>query len=348
MSPSMETNSLKTGEFLVLPENRLAYTATAAWGQGDDETGPVYLYGPSGIGKSHLVRKILRQIAESEPRLTLKIFTASEFAAELTEAIGKGAVRKFQKEYRNADVVVVEDLQGLERLPESQQQLTALIDYWDSHGIRTLFTARKPPGELEGFSSKLVSRLRSGACLSLRSLSEESRERVIAQYAFERRLILSEEIVRQLARESGGVTRELVGLVLRLDSYAKQSKSGISLALVKKFLQTAPPVPPITLSEIVRATARHFGIPVTQMRSDRRLQACVLPRQCAMYLAREVTPEHLARIGAYFSGRDHSTVVRACQRIESLLPEDPELRRHLAQIQKSLGIETTSSSRRRK
>lgn len=348
MSRSFETNSLRSGEFLVLPENRLAYTAATAWGKSDAETGPVYLYGPSGIGKSHLAERVLRRISAEEPNLVLKQFTASQFAAELTEAISKGGVRKLQKGYRDVDVVVVEDLQALERLLESQQQLLVLIDFWTAHGIRMMFTSRKGPGELEGFSTKLVSRFRSGVCTTLRPLSVESRRLILAHSAQERGLLLPEEVLDALAKESGGSPRELVGLVLRLDAYGKQSKSKINLALVKKFLQGDPQALPITLTEIVRATAAHFGIPVSQMRSNRRLQACAVPRQCAMYLARELTSEHLSKIGKFFSGRDHSTVVRACQRIESLLPDDPELRQHLAQIRKRLGIESEGAGKDRR
>jgi chromosomal replication initiator protein len=322
-----------------LPENRLAYTAATAWGKSDAETGPVYLYGPSGIGKSHLTERVLRRIAAAEPKLVLKQFTASQFAAELTEAIGKGSVRKLQKGYRDVDVVVVEDLQALERLPESQQQLLTLIDFWTAHGIRMLFTARKAPGELEDFSAKLTSRFRSGVCAALRPFSGESRRQLVAHFAQGRGMILPVDVIEHLARESGGSPRELVGLILRLDAYGKQSRSKVNLALVKKYLQGDPQPLPISLAEIVRATCRHFGIAASHIRSNRRLQVCVLPRQCAMYLAREMTAEHLAKIGAYFSGRDHSTVVRACQRIESLLPDDPELRRHLAQIRTRLGLE---------
>lgn len=350
MSRSVETNSLKKGEFLVLPENRLAYTVAATWGKSDAETGTVYLYGPSGIGKSHLVQLVLQLIKTDEPKLVLKQFTASTFAAELTEAIGQKSLRKFQKQYRDADVVVVEDLQAVERLPETQQQLLSLVDYWTAHGIRMLFTARKGPGELEGFPAKLINRFRAGVCAAMRPLSEESRQLVTARFAQDRGLVLPEEVIHSLAKGNSGSPRELAGLILRLDAYGKQSKGKINQTLVKKFLQGDQQSLPITLSEIVRATGQHFGVPVSHIRSNRRLQACVVPRQCAMYLAREMTVVHLSKIGDYFSGRDHSTVVRACQRVESLLPDDPELRQHLAQIRKKLGLDAQlpTSSRREK
>lgn len=344
MNSSIESKTPNQGRFLVLPENRLAHTALTAWGMSDSEIGSVYLYGPSGIGKSHLVHTAMFLMAEKSPKLTMKRFTASMFAAELTEAIGGGKIRQFQNAYRNTDVSVVEDLQYLERLPESQQQLLSLIDYWNAHGIRMLFTCRKSPGELEGFSARLINRFRSGTCCAMRPLSQESRSLILENSARERGMLLSQEVLEHLSKESAGTPRELAGLILRLEAYGRDSKSKITTTLLKSFLNEDPRELPITLQEIVRATAHYFGVSVPQIRSNRRLQVCVLPRQCAMYLARETTSVHLSKIGEFFSGRDHSTVVRACQRIESLLPEDPELRRHLSQIRRILGVSSPSQT----
>jgi len=337
---SADLDTTRANPFLVLPENRLAYTAAMNWGTGSENIGPVYVYGPSGIGKSHLVAAALERASAEIPGLVTRQFTASTFSADLTDAIAQGAVRKFQKAYRDLDVVAIEDLHALERRTESQQQLLALIDYWTSHGIRMFLTARKAPGELEGFTPKLISRFHAAVNVPLRSLSPESRHRILASSAQVRGLMLSEEVLDLLARETSGSPRELIGLIVRLEAFARQSRARIDLPYIRKFLQADPPLPKITLTEIVRATAQHFGIPISHMRSNRRLQTCVVPRQCAMFLARELTREHLAKIGQFFSGRDHSTVVRACQRVELLLPEDPELRLHLAQIRKALGAES--------
>src|SRR5690606_34835578 len=141
-------------------------------------------------------------------------------------------------------------------------------------------TARKAPGELEGFTPKLISRFHAAVNVPLRSLSPESRHRILASSAQVRGLMLSEEVLDLLARETSGSPRELIGLIVRLEAFARQSRARIDLPYIRKFLQADPPLPKITLTEIVRATAQHFGIPISHMRSNRRLQTCVVPRQC--------------------------------------------------------------------
>lgn len=325
--------------FVILPENRLAYTAVTRWPDPTQQIPLLILYGTSGIGKSHLVRYALNLAQEKNLDWKQKHLTASTFAAELAEASEARGIARFQKQYRTADLLVIEDLQGIERRPETQQQLVSLLDEFLKEGKPLLLTSRKPVGELEGFSARFISRCHGGLIVPLRKPGPESRRLLWEHFAKKRHLLLPEEVLTLLATKCDVSPREIQGILLQIENLARQSRKLLDVALVKRFLDTELPQVQLNLKEIARITAQHFGVPLARLRSAQRDQTTVVPRQCAMLLARELTSEHLESIGKFFGGRDHSTVVRACQRLQSQLGDDPELRRHLQQLRAKLGHE---------
>jgi chromosomal replication initiator protein len=327
--------------FLVLPENRLAYTAVVESSNVKSRKALplVYLYGPSGVGKSHLARHCLRLKLRENPNCRYVLMTAGEFAAQFAESSQAKTLPEFQEARKNIELFVLEDLRELENRPETQRQLLSLYDELAPKQCQFVFTSRKLPGEMESFLPRLVNRLHGGVSALMKLPGAASRESLVSHFAKNRQIALPDEVAKLLAEEFPVSPRELSGLVLQLEAAALRKRSHISLAFARKYLKDEVQAPQLTLGEISKTVARHFQISLAQLRSRTRIQGLVLPRQCAMFLARELTSQRLEQIGKYFSDRDHSTVVHACHRLQELLANQPNLRQHLFQIRQDLGRE---------
>jgi chromosomal replication initiator protein len=320
--------------FLVLPENRFAHAAIAAT-DGDDRT--VFLYGPSGVGKTRLAEHAIARVLERSPRTKVQHSTASAFAAEFAEASSNKTIPLFQLLTRHLELFVLEDLQALEGRHQTQVQLLSLTDELLSSGSEIVWTSRKSPGELAGFLPKLTSRFRGGVLAPLRMPGAESRLLLLEHFAKTQKTRAAPAAMRLLADEMAVSPRELLSTLRRLAALARHDRQAIDSDLVRKFLLHDVPPGRLALDDICRAVARQFGTTATELRSRNRARSAVLPRQCAMFLAREMTSGTLRQIGLFFGRRDHSTVVHACERLSAIAGSDPELQTHLNQIRHGLG-----------
>ena len=335
-----------TEHLLLLDEIRFAWTALELLKRPERPpctAGPspaghlVYLHGPSGAGKSHLVRQFLRDECRRDPKLRTVIVTASQFAAELAAASQNRAIDQFQARYRDLDLFVCEDLTALENRPETQQQLVPLIDEILKSGGRVILTACKSPGELRGVQRRLVNRCHGGTCASIDAPGPASRAALLAHFAVTKQVPLPIDAIDRLAAELAVSPRELLAAITQLDAYARQAKKRIDDDLVRRYLADEIKPPSATLPAIAHAVAQHFSVSIPGLRGQRRVQGVVVPRQCAMFLARQLTTEPLQAIARYFGRRNHTTVLHACRRIKTLAVDDAALRQHLNHIRRGLG-----------
>lgn len=330
---------------LLLDENRFAWAALERLKPADrsprqsrpHEGQLAYLYGPSGAGKSHLVRTFLRDERRRDSKLRTETVTASQFAAELAEASENRCIDQLQSRYRELDIFVCEDLTALEHRSETQQQLVALIDEILKSGGRVILTGRKSPGELAGVQRRLINRCHGGTCAAVDAPGPASRAALLAHFAMSKQIPLSQESIDLLANELPVSPRELLATLNQLEAAARQARARIDQALVRRYLAGEIKPQSATLSQIAQAVARHFGVSVSGLRGQRRIQGVVIPRQCAMFLARQLTAEPMQSIARYFGRRNHTTVIHACRRMKMLLTNDPTLRQHLSQLQRALG-----------
>ncbi|MSR60794.1 MAG: hypothetical protein EXS05_24665 [Planctomycetaceae bacterium] len=331
---------LPTHAFLVLPENRFAHTAISALVSARDEAPirPVFLCGSSGVGKTHLASQAIWGLLGVAPKARAEQWTASQFAAEFAEASSNRTIPLFQSVTRQLDLLVLEDLPALEGRIQTQIQLLSLTNELLSTGCRIVWTSRKSPGELSQFLPKLVSRFRGGILCPLRKPGPESRRLLVQHFARSRQVVAAPGALRLLAEKLAVSPRELLAAVQQLGALGRHERRPIDSDLVRKFLAHDVPPPQLKIEDICRSVARQFGTTATELRSRRRTQSAALPRKCAMFLAREMTPCSLQQIGRYFGGRDHSTVVHSCQRLTLLLERQPDLRSYLNQVRHELGV----------
>jgi len=271
------------------------------------------------------------------PEARASIVTASIFAEKFADASERDLLEEFQKSYHDLDLLVLEDLQHLVRQRDAQRQLITILDEIQANGGRMIISSRTPPGELEGLLPRLANRLHAAASAAIRLPGQASRESLLSHFAKTRQIAVPISVIRLLAETYPLSPSELLGLLRQLEAAAASEKVRIDLSFTRRFLDSDTPLNKATLNDIAKTVARHFDIPLTRLRSRARMQELVFPRQCAMFLARELTAHSLVEIGRYFSNRDHSTVVHSCNRVSRLLPEQPDVRHHLTQIRRSLG-----------
>ncbi|MGQ0633074.1 MAG: DnaA/Hda family protein [Planctomycetaceae bacterium] len=321
---------------LPLPENQFAMASVLAPGALEADR-PVFVHGPAGAGKTLLMRHAASHIRAARPKARIWHLSGSEFAARFAESASLATIAKFQAETRHLDALLLEDLQALEGRPETQTQLLWLIDTLRPCGRRLMWSSRKSPGELTSFLPKLVSRFRAGVLAPIRMPGVESRRLLLDHFARRQGLSLPADACRLLSQKLPVSPRELNAVVQQLRALSRGEKQGVDSDLVRRFLAHDVPPPPCRLDDVCRAVARQFGVTAAGLRSKKRHSTLVRARQCAMALARELTPCSLMQIGRYFSGRDHSTVVHACQRLAELVERDPQLLAAINQARRTLG-----------
>ncbi len=332
--------------FLPLPENRLAQTAVLEMAQpAPHRQGRlVFLSGPSGVGKSLLVLELTRLLHGKLRKNKSASLTASAWAAELAEHSQNQTIADFQDRYRELELLICEDITALSGRKESQQQLSVVIDEILASGGRVLITSTVPAGSLRRFSRRLTNRFHGGVTASIPLPDFDSRVLLLNHFAAARQIALPVSAADTLANGLAVSPRELLAALIQLETVARRQNLPLSSTLAEHYLNTESPLQTATLSEVAKAVARQFGVPLSGLRGKKRAHGVVLPRQCAMFLARELTDHSLASIAQFFGRRHHSTVVHACKRLESELDCEPALRQHLAQIRAVLGAHPSASS----
>ena len=367
-SATRPLNSVAACHFLAGPENRLVDVAVrSVVEQQIGGYNPLMFYGPSGTGKSHLVHGLAaawkaivkeKSIANGVAKGDSPIFaetrigtvtdrrqrvvctTAVDFARELADAIETQGVDEFRAKHRNAAMLIVEDLGMLATRKSgklnAQEELIHTLDALVAENRWVVVTASAAPAALPGILPALQSRLMAGLVIPLAPPGVEARLAILEQLAAVRNIPLPEPVARVLAEGLVGTAPELAGLLMQLAMSAKMETSPLDVETARRFVAKRNGARQPTLHEIALATARHFSLRLSDLRSPVRRRALVVARGVAIYLARRLTEESLQQIGGYFGGRDHSTVMHSCRKTEELIVGDLAVREAVDQLQKSL------------
>jgi chromosomal replication initiator protein len=323
---------------VLLKENRLAHTAATRLLGPREPSGIwlVYLYGPAGVGKSHLVRHFVREARRKAPRRQILCETAGEFLDAVGQAFSRQDRVEFHERYAEADLFILEDLSALEGKIPAQRMLIAILDELKRHGRRALVTCATRPGGLDKMLPRLINRLRGGLCVPLELLGRTSRLGFATQVAAARQLPLSSQAAEVLADEGPGTPRELLAALVDLELRTRNGRADTDDSVVRAHLHSSRPTREVPLTKIAAAVAEFFKLPVSELRSWGRPKRSILPRQVAMLLARELSGQSAAQIARFFYRKNHTTVVHACRRTRALLTADAALTRDVERLRRTL------------
>lgn len=329
-TPTRLPSSADTGPFVLLPENHAAALAMRRVARSVKLQRPlnfalVYLHGLPGTGKTHLLHRLLREVIDSQPALTARVIAARDLARFLSTSIEHG---KPHPEFHECDLLLIEDVQHTPIT--GAPVLTRLLDHRTARGKWSVVTSANGPATLAHLSRRLTSRLGAGLVVRIESYSSASRYRLARAFCKRRKLRVTREVLDWLARSPTGGARAILGDINLIAGL--QLRSGLTLDLATVLAQIPDNTVASALDRLTERVADHFGISVNQIKKRGQHRYLVWPRQVSMYLARRVTDCSLPRIGAYFGGYDHTTVMHACRKVEERLKNDIGLPQELDEL----------------
>jgi len=317
--------------FVVGNGNELAYrTAQSVAGQLG-HYGPLLLFGPPGVGKTHLQYAILNQLRKAGSQIRALRLTAEQFTAEFLGALDRRVLPGFRHKYRSVDVLLVDDIQFLAGKKATLDELLYTIDTLHERGRQVVLTCDRSPGDLKSVSDEMVSRISGGLAIPMLSPDYATRIGLVRQFSSRLRVAglgeFDEETVAIIATQIAGSARQLQGAINRLvatcQAHGRPVTASLARSTMIEYVQQNTPV--VRLADIHRAVCEVFGVEAGSLKSQRKSRSVAAPRMLAMWLARKHTRAALGEIGEYFGRRSHSTVISAHRKIEGLVSKGGEI-----------------------
>jgi len=326
--------------FVVGPNNEIAHAASLAVAQTPARTyNPLFMYGGVGLGKTHLMQAIGQYVWTKKKNTKVMYLSSELFINEFIDAIQHSNLVKFRKRYRQADVLLIDDIQFLGGKERSQEEFFHTFNtLFDGHK-QIVLSSDRPASEISNLEHRLVSRFEWGLTAELQPPDIETRMAILRKKARTLQIKLQDEVFEFIANRIRSNVRRLEGALMRVASFASLSGKELTQEVVEHLLKDILQEEgrhSITIEQIQRRVAEHFDVRVADMTSKRRPASIAFPRQVAMYLARELTKASLNEIGEAFGGRDHGTVLHACKLVKKRMGEQDNLRQTISFIDSSL------------
>jgi chromosomal replication initiator protein len=328
--PSFESNlnpRYLFDNFIKGEGNQLARAAAGAISDnpGGTSFNPLFLYGGVGLGKTHLIQAIGNQIAKNFPDKKVIYLSSDIFTVEFVESIQTNRVNEFSNFYRSMDVLIIDDIQFLIGKEKTQDLFFHIFNTLHQSRKQIILTSDKPPKDLKGLDERLISRFQWGLTADIQPPELETRIAILKRKADTYGMLVSNEILEYIATNITSNIRELEGCLIKLLASVSLSSKEITYELAKKTVKeiaTDKKTSPLTIETITKVVCEHLGVAENKIRDKTRKKEIVLARQIAMYLAKNLTLSSLKTIGLQFGGRDHSTVIHACNTIEEYKMQD--------------------------
>lgn len=323
--------------FVLGPCNRLAHAAAVAVSEAPGRAyNPFFIHGSVGLGKTHLLQAVCHQILETAPASRIKYISCETFTNHFLEAVEKGAMNQFRYRYRNADVLVIDDIQFLAERERSQEEFFHTFNTLHQSRRQIILSADCPPPEIPSLEERLVSRFNSGLVTLLERPCLETRMAIVRKKAKLRCLDVPEEVVRLIASSIDSNIRELEGALAKIELFGATREGGLDLEAARQVIGVDTGRRRVTIPEILELVGQRYNLRQADLQGKRRTKSVTRPRQICMYLARHLTDLSLGEIGGYLGGRDHTTVLHAQRLISECGVEDVALRRELEELKDQL------------
>lgn len=337
-NPDYINKNYSFDNFLVGPCNRLAHAAALAVAESPGTAyNPLFIHGPVGLGKTHLLQAIFLQLQQRSGRHSALYLPCESFVNHYIATIKTGDWDSFRNKYRQIDILLIDDVHFLANSQSTREEFF--------HTFNALYTCQKqivlssdcPPEEIPTIEERLISRFRWGLITRIDPPGFETSVAIIQRKTALLNMEISYDVARYLAEHATSSIREIEGTITNINRYAAISENKIDLNFVKQVIRGFTKQKNyIGIEEILNTVTKHFGVQLSHLHSKRKFKSITLPRQIAMYLARKLTNLSLEEIGGYMGGRDHTTVMHADEKISKLRKQDQNISATLRKLETTL------------
>jgi len=327
--------------FVIGQSNRFAHAAAVAVAEAPAKAyNPLFIYGDSGLGKTHLLHAIGDYAQNLFPGVRVRYVSSEEFTNDFINSIANNRGAAFNARYRDLDILLIDDIQFLQGKAETQESFFHTFNTLHDHDKQVVITSDVAPRLLTGFEDRMRSRFEWGLITDVQAPDLETRIAILRKKASSERIYIPEDVIEYIASRVSTNIRELEGALIRVSAFASLNRSEVSKELAEGVLRDIVDKPTDTVvspNDIIQATAAYFKLSVDDLYGPGRAQAVAQARQIAMYLCRERTNLSLPKIGQLFGGRDHTTVMYATKKITELMKEKRQVYNQVQEITAQLG-----------
>ncbi|MGB2661136.1 MAG: chromosomal replication initiator protein DnaA [Candidatus Omnitrophota bacterium] len=325
--------------FVVGQSNRFAHAASLAICEKPSRVyNPLFIYGGVGLGKTHLMQAMGQEIIKTHPKARVLYISSEEFTNQLIKAIRTRTTPNFRNMYRNVDVLLVDDIQFIAGKESTQEEFFHTFNKLHDAHKQIVVSSDRTPQDIPDLEERLVSRFAWGLIADIQPPDFETRSAILGKKSENESVRVPQDVLFFLAEKIKTNIRELEGALIRVVAYAKLTGKELSADLAKEVLRgmITEEDKKINIEQIQKVVADYFGMKVSEMKAKKRTRAVAYPRQLAMYLSRELTDHSLPDIGSLFGGRDHTTVLHACEKIGRELGEEGGVRSLVDKLTKQI------------
>ncbi len=324
--------------FVVGAGNQMAHAACTAVTHAPGRAyNPLFLYGDTGLGKTHLIQAVAHQILKQSPRTHVVYTSTEKFTNEFINALQQNNLPSFRQKYRNIDVLLIDDIHFLSGKERIQEEFFHTFNELFESQKQILLCSDRPASEIAKLESRLVSRFQWGLVTDIQAPDLETRMAILAKKAAAMNLHLPQDVIEYLANRVSSNVRKLEGALTRLASYSSLTRTPINTEATEHLLHDLfheESSAQVTIERIQQKVSEYYRLKLSDMVGKRRPASIAFPRQVAMYLCRVMTSQSLSDIGTEFGGRDHGTVIHACKMVENMIDQDSSIKHTVEYLQK--------------
>jgi chromosomal replication initiator protein len=315
--------------FVIGPGNRFAHAASVAVSESPaKQYNPLFIYGPTGLGKTHLLHSIANATIKRHPEFKILYISSEKFTNQLISAIQTKTTPQFRAKYRSLDLLLIDDVHFIAEKNSTQEEFFNTFNaLYDAHK-QIVVTSDRPPREIPGLEERLVSRFGWGLVTDIQPPDFETRVAILKKKMELETVVVPDDVAYFIAGKIKSNIRELEGALIRVVAYCTLTDSKVDVRLAQEILKDSfkEEAQKFTIEGIQKTVADYFNVKVSDLRAKRRTVSIVRPRQIAMYLVRELTTHSFPEIGEFFGGKDHTTVLHSCNKIAAERDRDVAVR----------------------